>query len=309
MRTQALSIAAGLALLAAAACAAGDIPATQALLLPGVRASLAQGTVAGEPDEHPGKPVVTKSVLSTSESARTTSPLVLALVVLEPQGTARVARLVVFARKGARMEVALDVFGGAPDFHTLALGAFGPGGRVALGIQWAQGPGPHEGNAQAWLFGAERPVESFRAASEGFYFEPLAGTDRAQLVNYAPDPGSAVALPEVYDWSGTRLVAAKSGRERLEKRLLADYDEVLESYRSAGQTGDPPRLVVDVALQKGRLLERRGELERAFAAYELAIDLVPDNLVMDARQADERAELLERVAEARKRAAAIYGLK
>ncbi|MBI3890183.1 MAG: hypothetical protein HY303_01485 [Candidatus Wallbacteria bacterium] len=290
------------------ACGAELLPA-QALLLPGVAGLLPKGTVAGLPEEHPDKPVLTRSVMLTSATTRP-GPLRLALVVLEPAGGSRRARLLAMRPRGSKMVSELDVTSEAPDFLDLRLGAFRPGGGAVLGVQWAGGPGPHEGLLQIWALGDDGPIESFHSNAEGFYFEDVDGSGHAQLVLYAPEADSLVFLPRVFDWQGNRLVESKGRHDRFDKRLLADYDEVLDSWRAAAQPGDPPRMVMDVALQKGRLLERRSEKAAAFNAYEQAIDLVPDNLELaEERQAYQRREVLERVVEARRRATVLYGFR
>ncbi len=289
------------------------LPGLAALLPPGAvaarRAGLAATPVAGPANAGsvPAVPATSAPVVVKAVAVRglpSGDPLRVAVLVLEPGPTRPGKALLILARqRGKTMVRELAVREVALGAHSLVLDRVRPGGGVALAIHWASSPAGHGGVFQAWALGAGEPEVALKTVTEGFYFEPVpaGGTEAgSSLVLYEPEESSAVCLPACYEWQGTKLVPARQGAAPLEKRLMAEYDEVLDAFRSSGVGVAPNRMVMDIALLKGRLLERQGLRDEARRAFEWAGSLKP-SAGKEVSPAD-RAELEERAAEALRRA-------
>lgn len=316
--------------------AAEQISAARALALSGVVEMLPPGTVAGDPRSTPA-PVLTRA-LAVRVQREGRPQLWTALLVLEPSAKttavagkriARTSRLIVARQRGASMERVLSRTDPAPDALMLELGPHRPDGGMVVAVQWASGPAPHEGRIECWGLEGREPVRALDTVGDGFLFQDADGQGRTSLVLYQAEPGSLVQLPQVLTWRGDALVPSPGRHERLERDLLASFDELLNDYqsdaasaapdragaplapkapRTAPAEDNPPRMVVDVALLKGRLLERRREFKAAFRAYALVTRLVPRSLTVTRKASPDRRELLLRAAEARRRAAALCRL-
>lgn len=306
------------------AASAAPLPVEKALGLPGMAALLPPGAVAARRASPAVSPVTGPASAGSVSAAPAASapvvvkavavrglpsgdPLRVAVLVVEP-GPTRPGKvsLILARQRGRTMVRELVVREAALGAHSLVLDRVRPGGGVALAIHWASSPAGHGGIFQAWALGAGEPEVALKTVTEGFYFEavPAGGAEAgSSLVLYEPEEDSAVCLPACYEWQGTKLVPASQGAAPLEKRLMAEYDEVLDAFQSSGAGAAPNRMVMDIALLKGRLLERQGLRDEARRAFEWAGSLKP-SAGKDLSAAD-RAELEERATEARRRAQAL----
>jgi hypothetical protein len=189
-------------------------------------------------------------------------------------------------------------------------GPFRSRGELALAVHWTEEGSTRTGPLEVYPLGPGRVSPALTLLVDAFYFHAEAAGGPSRLVVYAPEPDSLVILPQVYDWQADRLVPSTRGLKSLEERLLGEYEEVLSDYRASGGTGDAPLMVLDVALLKGRLLARRGDLRGAFLAFEELLGFVSGGREVDVSEedVDSRRDVLERVAEARRRAAALFGI-
>lgn len=283
------------------------IPARSALELPGSRELLA--SVPGRP----GAPGAGRARIAAAAAVRTTGKegtvLRVALVVIgelapgqAERGAVPPARLILARQAGARMIPELDVVRSATGAHSLNLGPFRPGGQLALAVHWAVPATSGRGPAEVFVVDEKAARRIWSGGSEGLYFRDVAGRGHDQLVHYPPPDGSAVALPDVLDWDGDRLAPSPSSAKGLHEQLLADCAEVVDSWLADRPGGVPPRIVVDAALLKGRVLEREGRREEALAAYRCAAGLLV-GCDLSSVPAEERQELEQRVEESARRAA------
>lgn len=280
--------------------------------VPGMRELLPPGTLAEAPLEGEA-PFIALAAGIRPEGGG--GPFRVAVVVLEPPpaiGTDpedgvphRPVRLVVAKWSGERLVTELTRKKTAFGAHSLELGRHGPKGEPVVAVHWAEDTASRRGLLQVWRLGGTGPVLALSEESEGAYFEPREGVPGDPLVTYPPEEESLVVLPRVKDWRGDRLVPSRGRFGALLKRLLAGYDEVLDSYRSSGAIGLPPLMVVDVALLRGRLFESVGARARARRAFELLDELVPEHPPEAAEERDDWIELRRRVDEARRRAASL----
>lgn len=307
-----------------AAAAAAPIPVEKALGLPGLAALLPPGAVAVSRGSAAGLPATATAMVGFVPAALRASapvaikavavrgnasgePLRVAVLVLDRgPASARKARLILAKQQGKAMVRELAVEEVALGVHSLVLERVRPGGGTALAVHWASSPAGHGGIFQAWALGAGPPEVALKTVTEGFYFEPAQGGESgtgSTLVMYEPEESSSVCLPICYEWRGTKLVPARQGAAPLEKRLMAEYDEVLDAFKSSGAAAAPNRMVMDIALLRGRLLERQGRRDAARAAFEWAGGLkLPSGKEVSP---EDRAELEERADEARRRAQAL----
>ncbi|MBI3892659.1 MAG: hypothetical protein HY303_14145 [Candidatus Wallbacteria bacterium] len=308
-RIHLLGLAASLAL-AACSLSAGELPPERMLELPAFRPFIPEGTVAGSPR------TTSSPVLARAEGIRSPAAgkqqLRVALVLLDPpKGAAtagssipkRQVRLVVARQEGRAMAQELVREREAYGVHWVKLAACRPGALPAVAIQWAENLVDHSGWMEVWALGGVRPELAWSGRVGGAYFEPASGA-ASRMVLYQPEPDSLVSLPRVFEWQADKLVPARGAVDAVSARLLKDYDEVLQGFAAERPEGEPPRMVVDVALSRGRVLEQLGRTADALAAYEAVSSIVPAAAPAKARPGAHEENVL-RVAEAVRRAAAL----
>lgn len=286
---------------------AKEIPAEQVLALPGI-AELLSARPAASSSSPTSSPLVVAAAAARAQVGQTVV-LWAAVALVEGRATSTgkspstgKTRVLIAQQRGKAMVLVRTFEEPVPGVHSLSLGRHRPDGGLALAIHWASGPGHHEGKLQVWTLGDGFGTLAFEGQAEGCYFRDIEGRGVPQMVLYTPEADSLVFLPRLFDWSGERLVETKGTSLGLARQLLKDYDEVLDSFLADRFAGEPPLMVVDVALLKGRLLERYGKADAALRAYRQLLDIVSTRTASDPSMEGDRQEIQLRAAEAARRA-------
>lgn len=271
-------------------------------LLPGLASFLAGGPEGG------GERSPMASLCLTATGRRTAVRPHPAWVALAWSAGDR-AHLSVFRWQTATFAEVARRQGPATRIRSLSGGPHGPGAAPVITAFWE----PPEGRMdrasvlEVFLLQKEGPTLALSMDCVEYDYAALAGAGGAVLHVYPAHQSSLVLLPEVLTWQGDELLGDEEATRRLEDETFRSAQAVLDSW-PGGVEGDPPLAVVDAALLRARLWEKRGRLPEALVSYREVLNLVPRDPGESPDSRRARHEILARAIEAEARLAALESL-